>query len=145
MDFLDFHSIIRLLPYINQKTKSTMATFQTASLLNIIEQGQKIESVFVGVLLETAMKLSSITDANILVVVDTSHGRKWVGRRSLKEEFVEGRLRLGSKDEEIIVEGATNNDPNSVASFGEELIMGGLNLTAASNPSMPDLEFNESE
>ena len=61
-----------------------MATFQTASLLNIIEQGQKMESVFVGVLLETAMKLSSITDANILVVVDTAHGRKWAGRRSLK-------------------------------------------------------------
>lgn len=109
-----------------------MATFQTASLLNIIEQGQKIESVFVGVLMETAMKLSSITDANILVVVDTSHGRKWVGRRSLKEEFVEGRLKVGSKDEEIIIEGVPNTDPSTVASFGEELIMGGLNLTASS-------------
>ena len=66
-----------------------MATFQTASLLNIIEQGQKMESVFVDILLETAMKLSSITDANVLVVVDTARGRKWAGRRSLKDEFVE--------------------------------------------------------
>ena len=47
------------------------AAFHTASLLSIIEQGQKMESLFVRVLLEAAVKLSTITDANIFVMVET--------------------------------------------------------------------------
>ena len=113
-----------------------MATFQTASLLNIIEQGQKMESVFVNILLETAMKLSSITDANILVVVDTAHGRKWAGRRGLKDEFVEGRLRLGTKDEEVTgAEGLNGGTGVDAAQFGQELLMGDLGIAASTNPS----------
>ena len=77
---------------------------QTASLLSIIEQGQRMESLFVNVLLESAMKLSSITDVNIFVMVDTAYGRKWAGRKGLRDEFMKGSIRRESPDEEICTE-----------------------------------------
>ena len=43
-----------------------------------------MESAFTGVLLESALKLSNVTDANIFILVETSEGRQWAGNRRLK-------------------------------------------------------------
>ena len=51
-------------------------------LLYIIRQS--METAFTGVLLESALKLSNVTDANIFILVETSEGRQWAGNRRLK-------------------------------------------------------------
>ena len=43
-----------------------------------------METAFTGVLLESALKLSNVTDANIFILVETSEGRQWAGNRRLK-------------------------------------------------------------
>ena len=70
------------------------AAFHTASLLSIIEQGQKMESLFVRVLLEAAVKLSTITDANIFVMVETVI--QWNLKRTVNFRFIHWSLNKGS-------------------------------------------------
>jgi hypothetical protein len=78
-----------------------MAT--AASLMGLVNQLQGIESQFSMVLMEAAMKIASFTDASIFVLVDTPEGRSWVGRKNLKEEFIDGRLQIRPNDVEYDV------------------------------------------
>ena len=65
--------------------------------------GQGMESQFSMVLMEAAMKIASFTDASIFLLIDTPEGRSWVGRKNLKEEFINGRMQIRPNDVEYDV------------------------------------------
>ena len=48
-----------------------------SSLLELATQIQSMELSFTTILLEAAMKLASLTDANIFMIVDTQEGRRY--------------------------------------------------------------------
>ena len=54
-----------------------------------------MENSLVNILLETSVKLSTLTDANIFVMVESAGRRKWAGRKSLRDEYVRGMLKVG--------------------------------------------------
>ena len=62
-----------------------------------------MESQFSMVLMEAAMKIASFTDASIFLLIDTPEGRSWVGRKNLKEEFINGRMQIRPNDVEYDV------------------------------------------
>lgn len=72
-----------------------------AHLTAIIDQITRMENSLVNILLETAVKLSTLTDANIFVMVESAGGRKWAGRKSLRDEYVRGMLKPSTKDVEV--------------------------------------------
>jgi len=72
-----------------------------AHLTAIIDQITRMENSLVNILLETAVKLSTLTDANIFVMVESAGGRKWAGRKSLRDEYVRGLLKPSTKDIEV--------------------------------------------
>ena len=55
------------------------------------------------VLMEAAMKIASFTDASIFLLIDTPEGRSWVGRKNLKEDFINGRMQIRPNDVEFDV------------------------------------------
>lgn len=81
-----------------------MAATTAASLLGLVSHLQSMESAFTGVLLESALKLSNVTDANIFILVETSEGRQWAGNRHLKEEFLNSGLHPCPGDVECVVD-----------------------------------------
>jgi len=74
-----------------------------ASLMGLVNQLQGMESQFSMVLMEAAMKIASFTDASIFLLIDTPEGRSWVGRKNLKEEFINGRMQIRPNDVEYDV------------------------------------------
>jgi len=74
-----------------------------ASLMGLVNQLQGMESQFSMVLMEAAMKIASFTDASIFLLIDTPEGRSWVGRKNLKEEFINGRMQIRPNDVEFDV------------------------------------------
>ena len=48
------------------------------SLLELATQIQSMELSFTTILMEAAMKLASLTDANIFMIVDTQEGRRYI-------------------------------------------------------------------
>jgi len=76
------------------------------SLLGLVNQLQTMESSFCDVLMEAALKLASLTDANVFVMVETSEGRRFAGKRHLCDSYVNGGLCPIGHDVEMEV------DPN---------------------------------
>ena len=48
------------------------------SLLELATRIQSMELSFTTILMETSMKLASLTDANVFMIVDTQEGRRYV-------------------------------------------------------------------
>ena len=58
-----------------------MATSQ--SLLGLVTQLHNMDEVVNSTLMETALKLSSLTDASIFLLIETQEGRRFAGKRHL--------------------------------------------------------------
>ena len=58
---------------------STVDMASAQSLLGLVNQLQTMESSFCDVLMEAALKLASLTDANVFVMVETAEGRRFAG------------------------------------------------------------------
>jgi hypothetical protein len=77
-------------------------------LLGLMSQLQSMEMSFTTILMEAAMKLSALTDANIFVLVETQEGRKFAGKRHLCDAYLEGGLNPIGNDVEFVVNPAVS-------------------------------------
>jgi len=105
-----------------------------SSLLGLVSQLQSMESSFASILFEAAMKLSSLTDAKVFLMVDSPEGRSWAGHPILRNTFLNDGLHPQEEDTEIEVdpnvsaivkrkrmaESLRNNNPNVVSSDMED-------------------------
>lgn len=73
------------------------------SLLGLVNQLQNIELTFTTILMESAMKLSALTDANIFVLVESQEGRRYCGKRHLCDAYVASGLSPIGNDVEMEV------------------------------------------
>ena len=82
-----------------------MATSASAgSLLGFVSQLQNMEAAMSRVLMETAMKLASMTDVGVFVLVEHSAGtRFFTGKRHLCDSYLDGRLAPTGNDVEMEV------------------------------------------
>jgi hypothetical protein len=74
------------------------------SLLGLVNQLQNMEVSFATILMEAAMKLSALTDANIFVLIETQEGRKFSGKRHLCDAYLRGGLGPIGNDVEFEVD-----------------------------------------
>jgi len=74
----------------HDKAASRMAMTSAQSLLGLVSQLQSMETSFAAILMEAAMKLSALTDANIFVLIDSQDGRKFSGKRYLCDSYMSG-------------------------------------------------------
>jgi len=89
-----------------------------SSLLGLVSQLQSLESSFAAILMEAAMKLANLTDANIFFLVETPQGRKFSGKRHLCDLYVGGELAPVGDDVEFEI------DP-SISAIHERIVAGG--------------------
>ena len=71
------------------------------NLLGLVNQLQNLEVSFSKILMETAMKLSALTDLNVFVLVETQDGRRFSGKRHLCDAYVDGSLTFQGSDVEF--------------------------------------------
>ena len=71
------------------------------NLLGLVNQLQNLEVSFSKILMETAMKLSALTDLNVFVLVETQDGRRFSGKRHLCDAYIDGSLTLQGSDVEF--------------------------------------------
>ena len=88
-----------------------------SSLLGLVSQLQSLESSFAAILMEAAMKLANLTDANIFFLVETPQGRKFSGKRHLCDLYIGGELAPVGDDVEYLV------DP-SISAIQERVVSG---------------------
>ena len=77
------------------------------SLGAMMDHIQTMEEAMVSVMMEAIMKQSAVIDATILIVVDGPRGRKWAGRKHLRDAYLEGNLTSLADENEIVVETTT--------------------------------------
>jgi len=107
-----------------------------SSLLGLVSQLQSMESSFASILFEAAMKLSSLTDAKVFLMVDSPEGRSWAGHPILRHTFLNEGLHPQEEDTEIEV------DPNVSAIVRKKKMAESLRNNSQSMAS--DLEDDDS-
>jgi len=60
------------------------------SLIGLVNQLQTMESTFSTIMMEAIMKLASLTDSNVFVMVETAEGRRFCGKRHLCDQYLHG-------------------------------------------------------
>jgi len=78
------------------------------SLLGLVNHLQNIELTFTSILLESAIKLSSLTDSNIFVLIETQEGRRFCGSKHLSEAYIGNGLSSNHNDIELEVNPTIN-------------------------------------
>jgi len=74
------------------------------NLLGVVSQLQSMENTLTAILIETALKLSSLTDAKVFVLVDSSEGRRVAGAPQLCHTYATNGLTPTGSDIEIVLE-----------------------------------------
>ena len=85
----------------------TMASAQ--SLMGLVSQLQNMETSFTAILMEAAMKMATLTDANVFLLVESQDGRKFSGKRHLCEAYLNGTLTPIGNDAEFEVNPAVSS------------------------------------
>jgi len=80
-------------------TEKAMATSQ--SLLGLVTQLHNMDEVVNSTLMETALKLSSLTDASIFLLIETQEGRRFAGKRHLCDAYTRNSLKSLANDVEL--------------------------------------------
>jgi len=62
-----------------------------------------MELSFATILMEAAMKMSSLTDASVFMLVETHEGRRFTGKRHLCDSYIRGDFSASDRDLEIVV------------------------------------------
>jgi len=75
-------------------------------LFQLLNQLQTVEKTLINILLEAAIKLTSLTESNIFVLVETPEERKFAGSSTLCQSFVDGELRYKENDIQLEVNAA---------------------------------------
>jgi predicted ribosome-associated RNA-binding protein Tma20 len=63
-----------------------------ASLYGLMDQLQTMELKFTSILMETAIKLASLTDSSMFLLIETPHGRRFAGKQHLCDAYLYGSL-----------------------------------------------------
>jgi len=71
------------------------------SLIGLVNQLQNMETSFTNILMEAALKLASLTDASLFLLVETPEGRRYAGRPHLCTAYQEGTLNALANDKEM--------------------------------------------
>ena len=71
------------------------------SLLGLVNQLQSMEHHFTSILLETILKLTSLTDAKVFVLVEGQDCRRFAGAEYLCQSFADGALQPVSSDVQV--------------------------------------------
>ena len=74
------------------------------SLLDLVTRLQHIEQNITDVLLEAAMKMSSLTDTSVFILVETQEGRKFSGEPHLCNAYRNSQLSPKDTDVECLVD-----------------------------------------
>jgi len=74
------------------------------NLLGVVNQLQSMENTLTAILIETALKLSSLTDAKVFVLVDSAEGRRFAGASQLCHAYATNNLTPTVDDIEIVLE-----------------------------------------
>jgi hypothetical protein len=70
-------------------------------LLSLVNQLQNMETAMGLFLVETALKLSSLHDTKVFVMVDLPEGRKVAGKLDMVQAFMDGQLLPSPNDVQI--------------------------------------------
>lgn len=76
------------------------------NILGLVSHLHSMESSFSAILIEAAMKLASLTDANLFILVETKDGRRFAGKRHLCNLYTSGGLAPIGSDLEMEVDPA---------------------------------------
>ena len=74
------------------------------SLFGLVSHLQHMEQKLTDILLEAAMKMSSLTDSSIFILVETQEGRKFSGKPHLCDAYRQSRLIPTEADVECLVD-----------------------------------------
>ena len=83
------------------------------SLLGLVSQLQHIEQKLTDILLEAAMKMTSLTDSCVFILVETQDGRKFTGNRRLCESYRNCQMFPKDTDVECLVDVEARNISNA--------------------------------
>ena len=78
-------------------------------LFQLLNQLQTVEKTVINILMEAAIKLSSLTESNIFVLVESPEERKFAGSSALCQSFVDAGLSHKANDIRLEVD-ATHYD-----------------------------------
>ena len=73
-------------------------------LFTLLNQLQTVEKTFMNILMEAAMKLSSLTESNIFVLIETPEERKFAGSAPLCQSFIDDGLSYRDGDVQLDVD-----------------------------------------
>jgi len=94
-----------LIDLLIQKDTLDEATMSSVdNILGLVSHLHSMESSFSAILIEAAMKLASLTDANLFVLVETKDGRRFAGKRHLCNLYTSGELAPMGSDLEMEVD-----------------------------------------
>jgi len=88
-----------------------MGSASPTNMLGLMNQLQGLESSFISVLMEAALKLGAITDTSVFLLIETSEGRRISGKRHLCESYMRGALTPTPTPTDVLYE----VDPSVVA------------------------------
>ena len=71
------------------------------SLLGLVSQLQSMEHHFTSILVETILKLTSLTDAKVFVLVESQDCRRIAGSEHLCRSFADGLLQPIASDRQV--------------------------------------------
>lgn len=97
------------------------------NILGLVSHLHSMESSFSAILIEAAMKLASLTDANLFILVETKDGRRFAGKRHLCNLYTSGDLAPMGSDLEMEV------DPSVIGLRAR--YVGGPTITRSSSQS----------
>ena len=80
----------------------------SGSILGFVNQLQNMELQMASILMETAMKLASMTDANVFMLVEHAGGRYFSGKRHLCDSYLSHRLTPIGNDVEMEINPAVS-------------------------------------
>merc|ERR1719193_543494 len=72
-----------------------------SNLMGLLSQWQSIETSLTNYMIETVMKLSSLTESNVFILVETTEGRRFAGKNHLVSLYNNGCLRNDGADVEL--------------------------------------------
>lgn len=75
----------------------------SGALIGLVDHLQTMESMVTTILIEAAMKLATLTDAGVFLLVESRDGRRFSGKRHLCDAYLEGRLHPTDGDVELEV------------------------------------------
>ena len=75
------------------------------NVMAIASHLQFLESSLSNILIEAALKLTTLTDSSIFILIDGPNGRKYAGTESLTDTFKKEGLVVENGDAEMNIEG----------------------------------------